>query len=50
MQAGGRTGLTALTVAALFALSLFVVIPPQATAPALVLVGILMLQAWHVSI
>ena len=49
VQAGGRTGLTSLTVAALFALSLFVwplfvVIPPQATAPALVLVGILMLQ------
>lgn len=49
VQAGGRTGLTSLAVAALFALSLFfwplfVVIPPQATAPALVLVGILMLQ------
>lgn len=49
VQAGGRTGLTSLTVAALFALSLFVwplfvIIPPQATAPALVLVGILMLQ------
>jgi AGZA family xanthine/uracil permease-like MFS transporter len=49
VQAGGRTGMTALTVAALFALSLFlwpvfVIIPPQATAPALVLVGILMMQ------
>ena len=49
VQAGGRTGLTSLAVAALFALSLFfwplfVVIPPQATAPALVMVGILMLQ------
>ncbi len=49
VQAGGRTGLTALTVAVLFALSLFlwpvfVIVPPQATAPALVLVGILMMQ------
>lgn len=49
VQAGGRTGLTALTVAGFFALSLFlwpvfVIIPPQATAPALVLVGVLMVQ------
>ncbi len=49
VQAGGRTGITALTVAALFVLSLFLwpvfmVVPPQATAPALVLVGVLMLQ------
>ena len=49
VQAGGRTGLTSLTVAALFVLALFlwpvfVIIPPQATAPALVLVGILMMQ------
>jgi adenine/guanine/hypoxanthine permease len=49
VQAGGRTGLTSLTVAALFCLALFfwpifVIIPPQATAPALVLVGILMMQ------
>ncbi|HWK47619.1 MAG TPA: NCS2 family permease [Stellaceae bacterium] len=49
VQAGGRTGLTSLTVAALFGVSLFlwpifVIIPPQATAPALVLVGILMMQ------
>jgi AGZA family xanthine/uracil permease-like MFS transporter len=49
VQAGGRTGLTSLTVAALFATALFlwpifVIIPPQATAPALVLVGILMMQ------
>ncbi len=48
-QAGGRTGLTALTVAALFVLSLFfwpifVIVPGQATAPALVLVGVLMMQ------
>lgn len=49
VQAGGRTGLTSLTVAAFFVLALFlwpvlVIIPPQATAPALVFVGILMLQ------
>ena len=49
MQAGGRTGLTALTAAALFALALFfwpifVIVPPQATAPALVLIGVLMMQ------
>jgi AGZA family xanthine/uracil permease-like MFS transporter len=48
-QAGGRTGLTALTVAVLFVASLFlwpvfVIVPPQATAPALVLVGVLMMQ------
>lgn len=49
VQAGGRTGLTSLTVAALFVVSLFlwpvfVIVPPQATAPALVLVGVLMMQ------
>ena len=49
VQAGGRTGLTAVTVAALFVVALFfwplfVVIPPQATAPALVLVGVMMMQ------
>ena len=49
VHAGGRTGLTALTVAALFALALFfwpifVIVPPQATAPALVLVGVFMMQ------
>jgi adenine/guanine/hypoxanthine permease len=49
VQAGGRTGLTSLTVAALFVLALFfwpifVIVPPQATAPALVLVGVLMIQ------
>jgi adenine/guanine/hypoxanthine permease len=47
--AGGRTGLTSLVVAAAFALSLFfwpliVIIPPQATAPTLMLVGVLMMQ------
>jgi AGZA family xanthine/uracil permease-like MFS transporter len=49
VQAGGRTGLTALTVALGFVLSLFlwpvfVIVPAQATAPALVIVGILMMQ------
>lgn len=49
VQAGGRTGLTSVTVAAFFVLSLFlwpvlVIIPAQATAPALVLVGIMMMQ------
>ncbi len=45
---GGRTGLTAFTVAILFALSLFfspifLMIPSCATAPALILVGLFML-------
>lgn len=45
---GGRTGMTALTVAFLFALSLFfaplfTVIPNAATAPALVIVGLFMM-------
>ena len=45
---GGRTGLTALTVAALFALALFfspvfLAIPGAATAPALVIVGVMMM-------
>lgn len=49
VQAGGRTGLTALTVASFFGIALFlwpifVIIPPQATAPALLLVGVLMVQ------
>ncbi|MBE9607215.1 NCS2 family permease [Acetobacteraceae bacterium H6797] len=49
VQAGGRTGLTSLVVAAAFVLSLaiwpvFTIIPAQATAPALVVVGVLMLQ------
>lgn len=47
VQAGGRTGLTSITVAALFCLALFiwpifVIVPAQATAPALV--GVLMMQ------
>ncbi|ERN41576.1 permease [Rubidibacter lacunae KORDI 51-2] len=45
---GGRTGLTALTVAGLFLLSIFFIpliaaIPAFATAPALVIVGVLMM-------
>ena len=46
---GGRTGLTALTTAALFAIALFfspifAAIPAFATAPALILVGFFMIQ------
>lgn len=46
---GGRTGLTSLTVAGLFLLSLFLaplflIIPSAATAPALFLVGLFMLS------
>ena len=46
---GGRTGLTSLTVAGLFALALFfapvfTMIPAAATAPALILVGLFMLS------
>ncbi|MBP5381855.1 MAG: NCS2 family permease [Bacteroidales bacterium] len=46
--AGGRTGLTALTTAACFALTLlfsplFLAIPGAATAPALVIVGVMMM-------
>ena len=49
VQAGGRTGLTALTVAALFLLALFFsplasVVPPYATAPALMFVACLMVR------
>ncbi|WP_296949453.1 NCS2 family permease [uncultured Massilia sp.] len=57
VQAGGRTGLTALTVAALFLACLFIaplagVVPAYATAPALLFVACLMLRdlgdiAWH---
>lgn len=48
VMAGGRTGLTAVTVAVLFLLSLlfapvFLAIPAFATAPALIIVGFLML-------
>ncbi len=50
VEAGGRTGLTSLTTAALFLLALFftpliLIVPAAATAPALVVVGIFMLQS-----
>ncbi|AXQ79468.1 NCS2 family permease [Streptococcus chenjunshii] len=55
--AGGRTGLTALTVAVLFAVSslfspLLAIVPNAATAPILIIVGIMMLSNlknidWH---
>jgi AGZA family xanthine/uracil permease-like MFS transporter len=50
VEEGGRTGLTSLTVAGCFAASLFLtplisVIPAVATAPALVMVGVLMMQS-----
>lgn len=46
---GGRTGLTALTVAVLFAISSFFsplvsIVPTQATAPILIIVGVMMLS------
>ncbi|MGO2084138.1 NCS2 family permease [Vagococcus sp.] len=49
--AGGRTGLTSVTVAVLFLLSSFLapivsVVPAQATAPALILVGVMMLASF----
>lgn len=49
VQAGGRTGLTAVTVGVLFLLALvltplFLVIPAAATAPALIMVGLFMLS------
>ncbi|MEA3207776.1 MAG: adenine/guanine/hypoxanthine permease [Chthoniobacter sp.] len=49
-EEGGRTGLTALTVSACFLAALFVhpllrIIPAEATAPALVIVGVLMMQS-----
>ncbi|MDR2198846.1 MAG: NCS2 family permease [Deltaproteobacteria bacterium] len=50
VAAGGRTGLTSLTVAALlfsclFVSKLFLLVPAPAVAPALVLVGLLMLES-----
>jgi AGZA family xanthine/uracil permease-like MFS transporter len=47
VAAGGRTGLTSVVVALCFALALFIaplagVVPPEATAPALIVVGYLM--------
>lgn len=49
IEAGGRTGLTALVTAACFALTLFfapflTAIPPQAYGPALMIVGLFMLE------
>jgi adenine/guanine/hypoxanthine permease len=49
VEEGGRTGLTALTTAVLFALALFLsplflLVPGAATAPALVLVGVFMIS------
>ena len=49
IEAGGRTGLTALVTAACFALTLFFApfvgaIPPQAYGPALIIVGLFMLE------
>lgn len=49
VEAGGRTGLTALTTAVCFLLALFLtplilIIPSAATAPALVVVGVFMFQ------
>ncbi len=50
VEAGGRTGLTTLTTAALMLLALFftpliLIVPAAATAPALVIVGIFMMQS-----
>lgn len=50
VEAGGRTGLTSVTVAALMLLALFLTpvilcIPAAATAPALIIVGVFMLQS-----
>jgi len=50
VEAGGRTGLTSLTTAALFLCALFftpliLMVPAAATAPALVVVGIFMMQS-----
>ena len=50
VEAGGRTGLTTLTTAALMLVALFftpliLIIPAAATAPALVIVGVFMMQS-----
>jgi AGZA family xanthine/uracil permease-like MFS transporter len=50
VEAGGRTGLTGLTTAALMLLALFftpliLIVPAAATAPALVIVGVFMMQS-----
>ena len=49
--AGGRTGLTSVVVAAMFLLSSFLspvvgAVPTQATAPALILVGVMMMSSF----
>lgn len=49
--AGGRTGLTSVVTAALFLLSIFLapvigIVPTQATAPALIVVGVMMLASF----
>ncbi|NLC95180.1 MAG: NCS2 family permease [Bacilli bacterium] len=51
IEAGGRTGLTSVTVAVLFLLCIFIspivgIIPSEATSPALVVVGIMMAGAF----
>jgi AGZA family xanthine/uracil permease-like MFS transporter len=50
VEAGGRTGLTTVTTAFLMLLALFftpliLIVPPAATAPALVIVGVFMMQS-----
>ncbi|MDF2873080.1 MAG: xanthine/uracil permease family protein [Anaerocolumna sp.] len=49
--AGGRTGLTSVVTSVLFLLSIFLgpivnIVPPQATAPALIAVGIMMMSSF----
>lgn len=50
IEAGGRTGLTSVVVAVLFALSVLLapvigIVPAQATAPVLIMVGVMMMAA-----
>ncbi|MDR2067013.1 MAG: NCS2 family permease [Endomicrobium sp.] len=50
ISAGGKTGLTSFVVAIMFLLclpfsSLFNIVPPEATAPALIIVGVLMMSS-----
>ena len=51
IEAGGRTGLTSVVTAILFFLSMFLapvvgIVPTQATAPALIAVGVMMLASF----
>lgn len=51
IEAGGKTGLTSLTVGVLFLVSLFLspvagMVPGAATAPALIIVGVLMMESF----